>query len=319
MELGHILSRLPAVTDPNLLVGAATRSDAAVYRIAADRALVATVDFFTPIVDDPRTFGAIAAANAVSDVYAMGGKPLFALSIVGFPRDMLDRGILEEIVAGGAEKLLEAGCIVAGGHSIDDAEPKFGYAVIGEVDPERVVSNRGARPGDLLYLTKPLGSGLVTTAIKNGQCPPDLERFATGVMTHLNRLAAAAMVDAGASTATDVTGYGLLGHLLNLEIEAEIEFAAVPLMPGVEDLARAGNFPSGSRRNHSAVSRLVDFGGLDEASQMLLCDAQTSGGLLVAVAPRQAPSFELAVASDAYGAVRVGRVTGAGPGRVRVV
>ena len=228
MELGQVLGALPPIVDPNVLHGAAARDDAAVYRIAPDRALVATVDFFTPIVDGPADFGAIAAANALSDVYAVGAKPLFALGITAFPRDKLGTGLLEKIVGGGAAKLAEAGVPVVGGHSVDDAEPKFGYAVIGEVHPDRAIGHEAAHTGDVLFLTKPLGTGLVTTAIKRGLCPPALEREAIAVMTTLNREASEAMVEAGATAATDVTGYGLIGHLANLK-----GGAGMPYRPGL--------------------------------------------------------------------------------------
>ena len=283
MELGQVLGALPPIVDPNVLTHAASRDDAAVYRIAPDRALVATVDFFTPIVDDPRDFGAIAAANALSDVYAVGARPLFALGITAFPRDKLGAGLLEAIVAGGAAKLAEAGVAVIGGHSVDDAEPKFGYAVIGEVHPERAIGHDDARAGDVLFLTKPLGTGLIATAIKRGLCPPDVEREAVAVMTTLNRSASEAMLAAGARAATDVTGYGLIGHLANLNGGADIEFAAVPFINGVRELAGRDLFPSGSRRNHDAYRDVVDWGALGETEQMMLCDAQTSGGLLIAI------------------------------------
>ena len=300
-----MLAALPAVTDPNVLVGATVRDDAAVYRIAPDRALVASVDFFTPIVDDPEAWGAIAAANSLSDIYAMGAKPLFALSVLAFPRDKLALGILEQVVAGGAAKMAEAGAPVVGGHSIDDDEPKFGYAVTGEVHPDRIVTAAGAEPGDVLYLTKPLGSGLVATAIKRGLCPPDLERRAVDVMTTLNRSAAEAMLAAGPSAATDVTGFGLIGHLLNLGVGADISYSAVPLLEGVVDLARRDLFPSGTRRNHAAVSGAVEW-EVGETEQLILCDAQTSGGLLVAM-PHHRPFTAGA---------RIGVVTD-GPVRVR--
>ena len=299
MELGQVLGALPPIVDPNVLHGAAARDDAAVYRIAPDRALVATVDFFTPIVDDPFEYGAIAAANALSDVYAVGARPLFALGITAFPRAKLSAGLLEKIVSGGASKLGEAGVPVVGGHSVDDAEPKFGYTVIGEVHPDRMVGHDGARAGDVLYLTKPLGTGLVTTAIKRGLCPPSLEREAIEVMTTLNRQASEAMLAAGATTATDVTGYGLIGHLLNLKGGADVELHAVPFMQGVRDLAERDIFPDGSRRNHAAYRDQVDWGGADELDQMMLCDAQTSGGLLVAIPRENADRFEVAVKSAA--------------------
>lgn len=313
-----MLGALPPIVDPNVLVATAGRDDAAVYRVAPDRALVATVDFFTPIVDDPAEFGAIAAANALSDVYAMGARPLFALGITAFPREKLSTGLLEKIVAGGASKMTEAGIAVVGGHSVDDPEPKFGYTVIGEVHPDRVITNDGAKPGDLLYLTKPLGSGLVATAIKRGLCPRALEREAVAVMSHLNRAASEAMVAAGATAATDVTGYGLIGHLVNIKGGADIELSAVPFMTGVRELAESDLFPSGSRRNHAAFRDQVDWNGLGEIDQMMLCDAQTSGGLLVALPPANAPGFEEALASAPYRPARIGSVTGRGSIRVRV-
>jgi selenide,water dikinase len=312
VELGQVLSALPPIVDPNVLVGAASRDDAAVYRIAPDRALVATVDFFTPIVDDPTAFGAIAAANSVSDVYAVGARPLFALGITAFPREKLGSGLLEKIVAGGAAKLGEAGVAVVGGHSVDDPEPKFGYAVIGEVHPDRLVSHRGAQVGDVVFITKPLGSGLIATAIKRGLCPPDLEREAIAVMSRLNREASEAMLAAHATAATDVTGYGLIGHLANIEAGADIELAGIPFMSGVRDLAERDLFPSGSRRNHEAYRDQVEWGGVTELDQMMLCDAQTSGGLLVAIPAEHARQFQ----SDCSDAVRIGAINGRGSIRV---
>jgi selenide,water dikinase len=291
VELGQVLGALPPIVDPNVLHGAAARDDAAVYRIAPDRALVATVDFFTPIVDDPSDFGAIAAANSLSDVYAVGGRPLFALGITAFPRAKLGAGILEKIVGGGAKKLAEAKVVVVGGHSVDDAEPKFGYAIVGEVHPDHAVGHDGAREGDVLFLTKPLGSGLVTTAIKRGLCPPDVEREAIEVMTLLNRAASEAMLNNRATAATDVTGYGLIGHLSNLRGGADVDFESVPFMNGVSDLAERDLFPDGSRRNYAAYRDQVEWGGLTETDRMMLCDAQTSGGLLVCIPPENANDF----------------------------
>ena len=289
-----------------MILGALASDDAAVYRIAADRALVATVDFFTPVVDDPEAYGAIAAANALSDVYAMGARPLFALNLLAFPREKLQAGILERIVKGGAEKMREAGTPIVGGHSIDDPEPKFGYAVTGEVHPDRLITTSGARPGDVLFLTKPLGTGLVNTAIKRGLCPPDRERRAIAVMTALNRAASEAMVAAGAHAATDITGFGLVGHLLNMRVGAEIRASSVPLLEGVRALAERGLFPSGSGRNHEAARGVVDW-QVPELEQRILTDAQTSGGLLVALPPGSA--FEAGV--------EIGRVTGGD--RIRVI
>ena len=292
-----------------MLSDAAARDDAAVYRIARNRALVATVDFFTPIVDDPFAYGAIAAANALSDVYAVGGRPLFALSITAFPRARLGSGLLERIVAGGAAKLDEAAVPVVGGHSVDDDEPKFGYAVIGEVNPARAIGHGGAAAGDVLFLTKPLGTGLVTTAIKRGLCPPELEAEAIAVMTTLNRAASERMVKVRATAATDVTGYGLLGHLANLRGGADVDFASVPFLKGVGALAERDLFPDGSRRNHDALRGRVEWGGLGETEQLMLCDAQTSGGLLVAVPAASARRFKL---GDRIGVMR-------DDGRIRVL
>jgi selenide,water dikinase len=317
VELGQVLGALPPIVDPNVLVATAGRDDAAVYRIAPDRALVATVDFFTPIVDDPVEFGAIAAANALSDVYAMGARPLFALGITAFPREKLGTGLLEKIVSGGAAKMSEAGIAIVGGHSVDDAEPKFGYTVIGEVHPDHVIGNAGAHAGDVLFLTKPLGSGLVATAIKRGLCPPALEREAVAVMSELNRAASEAMVAAGATAATDVTGYGLIGHLANIQSGADIELSAIPFMSGIRELADADLFPSGSRRNHAAYRDQVEWNGLAEVDQMLLCDAQTSGGLLVAVPPDHARQFADALRTARYRPARIGTITGRGSIRVR--
>ena len=313
VELGQILGALPPVIDPNVLHASASRDDAAVYRIAPDRALVATVDFFTPIVDDPFEFGAIAAANALSDVYVVGAQPLFALGITAFPRDKLGTGLLDRIVQGGAGKLGEAGVAVVGGHSVDDPEPKFGYAVIGEVHPDRVIGHEGASAGDVLFLTKPLCSGLVTTAVKRGLCPPTLERQAVDVMMTLNREAAGAMIGASATAATDVTGFGLIGHLVNLAGGADIEFTAVPFLDGVRELADLDFFPSGSRRNHAAYRDAVDWNGLPEVEQLMLCDAQTSGRLLVAIPSRRAETF----ARELPSARRIGVMRGDGKIRVR--
>ena len=317
VELGQILGALPPIVDPNVLIGMADRDDAAVYRIAPDRAMVATIDFFTPIVDDPSDFGAIAAANALSDVYAMGARPLFALSVTAFPRERLGSGLLEKIISGGAAKMTEAGVPVVGGHSVDDPEPKFGYAVIGEVHPDKIVSNHGARKGDVLFLTKPLNAGLVTTAIKRGLCPPALAHEAIAVMSTLNREASEAMLAAGATAGTDVTGFGLIGHLSNLKGGADLDFNAIPILAGVKDLAKLDLFSGGSRRNHAAFRDQVDWGGLPEMDQLLLCDAQTSGGLLVAIPPENAARFEAACKNLRHPAARIGTINGDESIRIR--
>jgi selenium donor protein len=309
--------------DPAVLVDASTSDDAAVYRIGDDRALVATVDFFTPVVDDPFDFGRIAAANALSDIYAMGARPRFALNLIAFPRDLLHTGALEEIVRGGGETALEAGIAVIGGHSIDDAEPKFGMCVIGEADPALVVRNSGARPGDVLFLTKPIGTGIIATAIKRGEAPSDLARTAIECMATLNRGAAEAMLRVGVSAATDITGFGLAGHLRNMlrasGVAAEVDPHSVPLLPGVAELAAAGCIPGGTRRNLDDTAADIDWDdSLTELQRLLLCDAQTSGGLLVSVPAERAEAFRAALRDERTPiAAVVGRITHGAPGRIR--
>ena len=284
-----MLRQLPPVTDPDLLVGPSTCDDAAVYRIRPDLALVQTVDFFPPIVDDPFAFGQIAAANALSDVYAMGAVPFIALNVVAFPAGH-PKDVLAEILKGGAAKAAEAGTLIAGGHTVDDAEPKYGLAVTGTVEPGRQVTNAGARPGDALVLTKPIGTGVITTAGKAGEVAEDVLAGAVEVMTELNAGASRAMVSAGASACSDVTGFGLLGHLREMAqasgLCARIDSGAVPLLGGAAELAEAGYAPGGSRRNFESVSRSVDWSdSVGDTTRQLLADAQTSGGLLIAVAP----------------------------------
>ena len=306
-----------------MLVDASTGDDAAVYRLAGGRALVVTLDFFTPIVDDPYDFGRIAAANALSDVYAMGGRPLFALNLLSFPRGLLDQGLAEEIIRGGAEKAAEAGIPVLGGHSIDDAEPKYGMVAVGEVDPEAMLANDGARPGDDLVLTKPLGTGIVATAVKAGKCPPDLLATAVESMARLNRGAAEAAVAHGARAATDVTGYGLIGHLRNMArasgVSARLASSTVPLLEGVAALVEAGHVPGGTRRNQKdAASTLYIEGEVPETVQILLADAQTSGGLLICSPPERTEGLLGTLGAGGDTAVVVGKVTGGAAGHVVV-
>jgi len=308
---------------PEVLVDAAATDDAAVYRIAPDRALVVTLDFFAPIVDDPYDFGRIAAANALSDVYAMGGKPLFALNLLSFPRELLSRGLVEEIVRGGAEKAAEAGVPVLGGHSIDDAEPKCGMVAVGEVDPAKMLANDRARAGDRLVLTKPLGTGIVATAVKKGACPDALLEAAVESMATLNRDAAQAAMAAGARAATDVTGYGLTGHLRNLArasgVSAQITADRVPLLDGVRELAEAGHVPGGTRRNLADVSAHLAFEtDMDEIARLLLADAQTSGGLLIACPPDQTPALLQEIAARGARGVEIGCLEEGAPGALRV-
>jgi len=314
--IGPLLATLPETTDPNVLVGFQTSDDAGVYRLRDDLALVHTVDFFTPIVDDPFDFGRIAATNALSDVYAMGATPVSALNLVAFSLAELGEGVLLEILRGGAAVAAEAGVAVLGGHSIEDSEPKFGMAVTGVVHPDEVITNAGGRTGDALVLTKPLGAGAISTAVKRGLPGAALDR-AVEVMTTLNRDAAVAARAAGVHAMTDVTGFGLLGHLGELVaaggLAAEVDAGAVPAIEGVlrllsdpEERAVAG----GTRRNRAHAEEFTTFSDrVPEARRWLLCDAMTSGGLLAAVAPERA--------SELPGAV-IGRLTEGPPGTISV-
>ena len=315
---------MPVATDPRILVDAATRDDAAVFRLTADRAIVATVDFFTPIVDDPYDFGRIAAANAFSDVYAMGGTPLLALNLVGWPRDTLPYELLGEVLRGGGDVARAAGAFVLGGHSIDDPEPKYGMAVVGEVHPDRITTNAGARPGDALVLTKPIGTGVLTTALKRDLVSEAELAPAVAAMTTLNAAAARAMLAVGVHAATDVTGFGLLGHLHSLleasGAAAEVTAQAVPLLPHARDMAARGAVPGGTQRNLTSLADAVSFAvGVEETTRVLLCDAQTSGGLLIAVPPDKTEALVTALAREqAPAAAVIGRVVAGPPGRVAV-
>jgi selenide,water dikinase len=312
--LHPLLAELPRSSDPALLVGHESADDAAVYQVSDDLAIVTTVDFFTPIVDDPYDFGRIAATNALSDVYAMGGKPLTALNLVAYSLEQLGEGPLREILRGGADAAAAAGVSIVGGHSIDDAEPKYGLSVTGSVHPARMMRNSTARAGDSLFLSKPVGGGVASTAAKRGVAPQGLVEATTAVMTTLNREASEAALAAGASAATDVTGFGLLGHLHELTlasgVAAELDASAVPAIEGVLDLLRSDSPPvaGGSRRNREWVEPWVDWDeAVPEHLRWLLCDAMTSGGLLVAAPP----------GSGAAGA-EVGRITAGPAGRIAV-
>lgn len=285
-----LLGRLPPLADPNVIIGANTADDAAVYRLSADTALVLTTDFFTPVVDDPYEFGAVAATNALSDVYAMGGKPIAALNLVGFPDESLEPEVLAEILRGGAEKAREAGIDIVGGHTIKTDEPIYGLAVTGVVHPDRVVSNAGGKPGDLLVLTKPLGIGILTTAAKQNKDSNNAIRKAITLMSTLNRAACDAMIAVGVHAATDVTGFGLLGHLRNVVkasgCGATVWLDEVPVVEEAWGYVRDGIAPGGTHANWRFLNEHVTYeDGLDKPSQLVLCDAQTSGGLLIAVAP----------------------------------
>ena len=306
-DLVEALSRLPRSTDPRVLIGHDTSDDAAVVRLADDLALVETVDVFPPIVDDPYDYGRIAAANALSDIYAMGARPLNALSFVAWPVGTLDHDTLARVFEGAAAVCAEAGIAISGGHSIIDEEPKFGLFVTGTVHPAKVVSNAGARPGDALVLTKPIGTGVLTTAAKRGRLAPDGLAEAVAVMATLNRAAAEAMCAVGVGAATDITGFGLLGHLGNVlrassaacgePLGAVIDARAVPVLAGVEAFLADGLCPAGTRRNLDFAAPATRFPpAMSEARRLLLADAQTSGGLLIAVEPSRLDALLAALA-----------------------
>jgi selenide,water dikinase len=301
----------PAADYPDLLVGLGAPDDAAVYRLNDTQAIITTADFFPPVVDDPYDFGAIAAANALSDVYAMGGEPLFALNLAAFPEDFPPE-ISSAILRGGAEKVREAGAVIAGGHTITDKEPKYGLSVTGIVHPQELLTKSGARPGDALVLTKPLGAGVITTANKNGQADPDHLRAAVASMSRLNRNAARAARSARAHALTDITGYSLLGHAHEMAhlsgVRLLIDYAALPWLPGARGYAEAWQFPGGATRNADYYRRWVTVQtALTEWEQPLLYDPQTSGGLLMAVAPEHVD----AALSELWAAGETGWVIGA--------
>ena len=320
----QVLSKVPVMTHPNLLVGTETGDDAAVYRLNDHQALIMTVDFFPPITDDPFEFGMIAAANSLSDVYAMGGKPLVALNIVGFPA-ALDKDILAEILRGGYTKANEAGCLIAGGHTVDDPEPKYGLSVVGIVEPGKQVTNAGAQPGDVLILTKPLGTGIITTAGKQGNVDAAVMQGAVTAMSTLNRAAADAMTKMGVNAATDITGFGLMGHLRSMvrgsKVTAEVELGQVPALPGARELLERGVAPGGTHRNLQSVADAVEWSSdLSENDQLFLCDAQTSGGLLISVAGNKKEELLAELKAQGVSAPAViGKVTEASDGRIKAL
>ena len=315
------MRRLAPVDDPALLVGAATGDDAAVYRLDDGRALVVTAAFIPPVVADARMWGRVAAATAGSDVYAMGGRPLLALNLVGWNSEELSIDLLAEVLLGAQDVASEGGFVIAGGHTVDDPEPKFGLAVVGEADPDQLLTNTGFRPGDVLVLTKPLGIGVITTAIKAGTAPDDVVHGALDCMTRLNAEAARVALDAGATGATDVTGFGLLGHLgravMESGVDAEIDVGAVPLLEGARALAETGSIPGGSRRNLAWVDERLDRGNHDELDVLLLADAQTSGGLVFGASPAAAHEALDRLEETGHTASVIGRVA-EGNGRLRL-
>lgn len=322
--LSHILRHLPQVIDPNVLVGTASADDAAVYQIDEKKALVQTVDFFTPVVDDPYDYGRIAAANAISDIYAMGGRPLFALSIIAFPIETLPISILEEIIRGGTDKAREAGIEIIGGHSIDDPEPKYGLCVTGIIEQDKVVRNDRAVAGDLLILTKPLGTGIISRAIKSGDASvADIEE-AVRVMAFLNRGASEAMVNAGIKTATDVTGFGLLGHLYGMlkgsQVGALLKSSAIPLIHGTDDYAKKGLIPGGTKNNLASVDKNIVWNArISQETKYILADAQTSGGLLISC-PREKKErlTELLYQANCIAVAEIGEIIEDKDQRIRV-
>jgi selenide, water dikinase len=320
-QLGAVLSTLslPAPSD-DVLVAADTRDDAAVVRLANGLALVATLDFFTPIVDDPYDWGRIAATNALSDLYAMGATPFLALNIVSWPVDDLPLELLGQVLQGGIDAASKAGVAVAGGHSITDPEPKFGMVALGSANPDAIVRNSTLEPNAVLYLTKPLGLGLISTAIKRGSATDEQIRVAIDTMTTLNDAASEAMVETRAVAATDVTGFGLLGHLQQMALasgcSAVVDASAVPVLPGALELARAGGAPGGTRRNLAHVRPHTDFGDLTEPEQVVLADAQTSGGLLIAT--RAPEALERSLSDRGVAFARIGRSEGGVAGAIRV-
>lgn len=319
-----LLGSLRAISDPNVLVGSATADDAAVYKLSDDLALVLTTDFFTPIVDRPYDFGAIAAANALSDVYAMGGTPISALSIVGFPDTILPPEVLVEILNGAADKAAEAGAAVVGGHTIKSDEPIFGLAVVGKVAPDRVLSNSHARPGDVLVLTKPLGLGIITTAAKNNEDKLQAIGEAIRVMTTLNHVAAEEIVRVKTHALTDVTGFGLLGHLRNVvaasNVSARVFLDSVPVLSAAREYVNAGISPGGTHANHRFLADWVTYSpDITKEEQLILCDAQTSGGLLASVAPDQADALVAHLrARGIKDAAAIGRIESTEPNRIFV-
>ncbi len=318
------MDRLPLDADPRLLVGRESSDDAGVIKLNEDTALIQTVDFFTPLVNDPYAFGQIAAANALSDVYAMGGKPLTAMNIVCFPAKNMDKGVLLEILKGGLDKIREAGALLVGGHSVDDPEIKYGLSVTGLVHPDRVVTNAAARPGQVLILTKPLGLGILATALKGRLGSPDLERRMIEVMADLNDRAAEAMIAAGVRAATDITGFGLLGHGLEMAqasgVGLIIEAARTPILEEVLGLARMGMTPAGSHANQAFCAKAVDVAeGVDPFILGVLADAQTSGGLLMAAPEERTEGLMADLAGRGVEASIIGRVEAEPKGRIRVL
>jgi selenide,water dikinase len=317
------LRHLPSSTDPNLLSGFAYGADAAIYRLSDTLAVVQTVDYITPVVDDPFAFGAIAAANALSDIYAMGARPVLGLNLVGFPVKTLPLGMLNDILRGGAAKLMEAGACLGGGHSIEDLEPKYGLAVTGTVHPKQIVPNSGARPGDVLIVTKPLGIGIITTGIDRGLVNGKTIERVTAVMTQLNRAASEVMLAVGVHACTDVSGFGLLGHLREMVeasgVGARLNWKSVPVLAEAWGLVEQDCIPDGTRNNLNYLADFVDWSrAVPPTARVVLCDAQTSGGLLMAAPSKKARKLLAALAQTSTGGTVIGEIVEKPKGRIRV-
>ena len=321
-DLSDVLALLgPRATHPDVLVGLDEADDAAVVRLSDSEAIVLTLDFFTPLVDDPFVWGQIAATNAASDVYAMGGRPLVALNIAAWPRESIPLEVLADVLRGGREVADRGGFFVVGGHTVDDPEPKYGMVVVGRIDQKDVMTMDAARPGDVLVLTKPIGTGVITTAIKRDAASDDAMNAAVASMTHLNDAASGVLVGAGVRACTDVTGFGLLGHLHRLlaasGVAASLDAASVPLLSGAVELAEAGYIPGGTKRNLSAVEGQVQWDGCTDLTRFLLADAQTSGGLLASI-PESRVEKVVAGLDGEPACTVIGRVVEGTPGTISV-
>jgi len=320
--LEQVLRRLKPQKSNNLIVGSSTGDDAAVWQLDEDRALVMTADFITPVVDDALTWGKVAAANAVSDVYAMGAKPLMGINLVGWNSEELSTELLSEVLEGANQVAEEAGFVIAGGHTVEDPEPKFGLAIVGEVDPRNLLRNSGFRENDLLILTKKLGVGVITTAIKKQESTKEATDAAIESMLRLNDQAAEIAIEVGATGATDITGFGLLGHLgraaRESKVDIEIDVAEVPLLPDARKLALAGNLPGGSQRNLEWIEERVDAGSVEDIDVHLLADAQTSGGLVFGVQPAEVEAALKKLLETGHDAAVIGRMD-SGSGLIRLL
>ena len=322
--LEKVLQGFPLPVDPNVLVSLGTADDAAVYRIDENTAIIQTVDFFTPIVDDPYHFGAIAAANAMSDVYAMGGKPLFALNIVGFPDNRLPVEVLKSILKGAQDKATEAGISILGGHTVEDTEPKYGMAVTGIIHPGKILTNSNAQPGDAIILTKPIGTGIISTAIKRGIAEESVKNEAIRIMSELNAIAAGIMLKYPVHACTDVTGFGLPGHLKEMTVSSQVDVhliaSNIPLIEGVKDLAANNIIPGGTVNNLEYVSDIMEWDvGISKTEKFVFCDAQTSGGLLIVIPKKYETAFlsDLKKSGLKYAAI-IGYVDKRGVGKIKL-